>query len=342
MKVPTPRKLKSGTWFIQLRLGGESVPVSARTKTECVQQAQLIKAEYKAGKRLEKRSESTLSQNIDAYIEKNSNVLSPSTIRGYRMIQKHRFESIMGRPVSKIRPEEWQGIVNGEAELCSPKTLKNALGFIRTVAEKEAGVKLPEITLPMAAPKERPFLQPDEIKPFIEAIKGSVYELPCLLGLCSMRISEIYALQWENIDQHPKYIQVRGAVVKDENNHFVRKEQNKNVSSTRKVPILIPELETAIERERKPSGPVVEVSQSAFREYLKGICTKNGLTIIAPHGLRHSFVSLAYHLRIPELYVMQMGGWSDFNTMRKIYTHIAQSDTEKYRSCFEEFYKNAN
>ena len=71
MKVPTPRKLKSGTWFIQLRLGGESVPVSARTKTECVQQAQLIKAEYKAGKRLEKRSESTFSQNIDDYIEKN-------------------------------------------------------------------------------------------------------------------------------------------------------------------------------------------------------------------------------------------------------------------------------
>ena len=26
MKVPEPRKLKSGTWFLQMRLGGESVP----------------------------------------------------------------------------------------------------------------------------------------------------------------------------------------------------------------------------------------------------------------------------------------------------------------------------
>ncbi len=36
MKVPKPRKLTSGTWFIQMRLGGESVPVSAATRTECV------------------------------------------------------------------------------------------------------------------------------------------------------------------------------------------------------------------------------------------------------------------------------------------------------------------
>ena len=31
MKVPAPRKLPSGSWFIQLRLGGESIPVTAAT-----------------------------------------------------------------------------------------------------------------------------------------------------------------------------------------------------------------------------------------------------------------------------------------------------------------------
>ena len=36
MKVPKPRKLASGTWFIQMRLDGESVPVSAATRSECV------------------------------------------------------------------------------------------------------------------------------------------------------------------------------------------------------------------------------------------------------------------------------------------------------------------
>ena len=48
MKVPEPRKLKSGTWFIQLRLGGESIPVSALTRSDCIKQAQLIKAQHRA------------------------------------------------------------------------------------------------------------------------------------------------------------------------------------------------------------------------------------------------------------------------------------------------------
>ena len=46
MKVPEPRKLKSGTWFIQMRLGGESIPVSAPTRTECIKQAEKIKADH--------------------------------------------------------------------------------------------------------------------------------------------------------------------------------------------------------------------------------------------------------------------------------------------------------
>ena len=51
MKVPEPRKLPSGSWFIQLRLGGESIPVSSTSKQVCIKEAQAIKAEYLAGKR---------------------------------------------------------------------------------------------------------------------------------------------------------------------------------------------------------------------------------------------------------------------------------------------------
>jgi hypothetical protein len=49
MKTPKPRKLPSGSWFIQLRLDGESVPITASTERECVRKAQLIKAENLPG-----------------------------------------------------------------------------------------------------------------------------------------------------------------------------------------------------------------------------------------------------------------------------------------------------
>ncbi|MDR1589760.1 MAG: hypothetical protein LBS51_06160, partial [Oscillospiraceae bacterium] len=58
--------------------------------------------------------------------------------------------------------------------------------------------------------------------------------------------------------------------------------------------------------------------------------------------LRHSFASLAYHLNVPEKIAMQIGGWADDKTMRKIYTHIASKDIEKYTSELVKFFDNAN
>ena len=65
MKVPEPRRLGSGTWYIQLRLGGVSIPVSAATAPECKRQAALIKAEHAAGQKRVTRCERTLSEAID-------------------------------------------------------------------------------------------------------------------------------------------------------------------------------------------------------------------------------------------------------------------------------------
>ena len=63
---------------------------------------------------------------------------------------------------------------------------------------------------------------------------------------------------------------------------------------------------------------------------------------VGVHGLRHSFASLAslaYHLQIPEQIAMEIGGWSDIGTMRKIYTHIAQQDMERYETKLQDFLK---
>ena len=92
MKVPEPRKLPSGTWFIQMRLNGVSVPVSASTKKECIRQAQLIKAEHRAGKRHFASSDITVKDALDEYIEKKRGGLSPSTIQGYEKIRDQYFQ----------------------------------------------------------------------------------------------------------------------------------------------------------------------------------------------------------------------------------------------------------
>ena len=342
MKVPTPRRLPSGNFFIRLRLGGDDIGVTASTAAECRQRVQLIKAQHLAGKRKAPKHDKTLREEIDAYIAARSNTLSPLTIRGYRIIQKNRFQPIMDRVPAKIKPGEWQGIVNEEAALCAPKTLKNAWGFIRTVIHEVTGEYPPDVKLPAQVQNSHGFLTPDQIRTFVRAVAPTQYAIPALLALSSLRISEIEALRWEDIPKDLKLIRVAGAVVLDEKNNRVKKAANKTASSTRSVPIIIPELAAALKRERQKHGPVMVISQNSLRYGIRKICEANSLPDVGIHGLRHSFASLAYHLQIPEMIAAEIGGWSDTATMHRIYTHIAQEDVDHYKTAMERWYKQSS
>lgn len=343
MKVPAPRKLPSGNWFVQLRLGGESISITEASERECKRRAMLVKAEYLAGKRERKDGKlPTLSEAIDQYIASKSNILSPSTIRGYRVIQRNRFKALMSRPLSEIGEADWVSACNEEAALCSAKTLVNAWRFLVSVVKAVTKKSLPEVTLPQIVPNERPFLDAAQIKIFLSAIQGNEYKVPMLLALSSLRYSEILGLTWENIDLNRRRIHVKGAMVLSEHGELVRKAENKNRSSTRYVPILMDELYQALIKVRKDQGPVVSMPYGKLRKEVNVVCKEAGLPLVGVHGLRHSFASLAYHLGVPEKITMEIGGWSDNQTMRKIYTHIAQSDMQRYQDQFKDFFSNAN
>ena len=349
MKIPKARKLPSGTWRIQLRLGGESINVNARTEKECVRLAQITKAEYLAGKRQappesepEAEKLPTLREAIDDYIKGRSNILSPSTIRGYEYIKKHRFAGIMDRSLSDLTEADYLAACNQEATLCAAKTLKNAWGLIGSVIKATTGQSAPEMPLPQVVPNEIPFLDPDQIKTFVSAVQGDPCEIPLLLALSSLRRSECLALRWENVDLQNSRIRVKGAAVYGPDEKLVQKPTNKNTSSARWVPILIPELKEALTAAKQPTGLVVTRSATNIRRRLEIICRENDLPRLSIHGLRHSFASLAYHLQVPEQVTMEIGGWSDIQTMRKIYTHIAQSDISRYEHAFSGFFRDKN
>jgi len=85
-------QIPSGNWFIQLRLGGESVPITESTKKKCIHAAEVVKAEYRTEKRAKTANgeEITLRQAMDT----RSNALSPFTIRGYGIIRDNRFKVV--------------------------------------------------------------------------------------------------------------------------------------------------------------------------------------------------------------------------------------------------------
>ena len=179
----------------------------------------------------------------------------------------------------------------------------------------------PEVRLPQVPIKEIPYLQPEEIKPFCDALKGNIAEIPALLELHGLRRSEMMALQYSDIKDG--VIHIHGAVVQDENGTFVRKPTNKNRSSSRTVPIVIPQLAEAIQGK---SGKVMTIGINTLFNNIKRCCEIAGVTVVSNHGLRHSLASLAYHLGLSERQLMDLGGWADYATMHRIYIRLAQTD----------------
>lgn len=351
MKVPKARKLSSGNWFIQLRLGGVSVPVTASTERLCKKEAALIKTEYQAGKREIKANASKLTfrQGIDAYIEARKNSLSPATVRGYRIIQKCRFQNYMDRPMKSIK--DWQAFYNSEKDRLNPKTMKNSFAFLKSVYEDQMKRKVPDVDMDPVVPNEREFFDAKQINVFLEAVKGRKCEIGALLALSSLRCSELLDLEWSDVDLNHDRITVHGAAVLDEYNDLIRKDTNKTEKSRRYVPIFIQQLHDALETARKPEGRVVlYATESGLLRAINRVCEDAGLPAVGVHGLRHSFASLCVHLQIPEETAMSIGGWSDFTTMRKIYTHISQRDRTDHIAALSKFYnpeignanKNAN
>lgn len=154
------------------------------------------------------------------------------------------------------------------------------------------------------------------------------------------------AVDWADIDLDAKTIRVSGAAVIDEHKKLVRKEANKNKSSARTIPIMIPALYAALEAAHDKSGAVVRCYPNTIYKQVNAICEQTGLPLVGVHGLRHSFASLGYHLGVPELEMMRLGGWADNQTMIRIYTHIANADRVKAENAMAGFFaqtsENAN
>lgn len=336
MKIPAPRKLPSGSWNIRVQIDGQSISITKPSKKECIAEAVALKAKVKDAR---KRTGKTLSKAIDTYIEDRENVLSPSTIRGYRAIQRLRFRTAMSRCIDDITQEQWQRLVNMEARTCSAKTLKNAWGFLSSVILDSTGRKI-TVRLPQVIANDLPFLTAEQIPEFLKEIRGDFCEIAMLLGLSGLRRSEIMAVRWEDIDLDMGCIYVHGSAVLDENGTLIHREENKNTASRRTVPFLIPQLREAVEAAEKKTEFAVTCNPNTIYNSTNRACRKAGLPEVGAHGLRRSFASLAYHLNLPEEVTMKAGGWSDIYTMRKIYTKISEKDITDQGRIYESFFVN--
>ena len=338
-----PQKLPSGSWRVRINYKGHRKSVTASTKKEVEILAdetleKMIATYYKGSSMTSKGTSKTLGSVIDDYISVFQG--SPTTKSGYLSIRRTRFPDYMNIKVSLLDKSAYQKMINQELKKVSPKTVKSAWGLV-TAALSFYDIEVPKITLPRVPAPDTGFIPPERLDDFLKTIDGSEDEIAILLGLHGLRRSEILGLRWSDIDLKEKKISIKGALVRDENNLWIRTDLNKNQTSTRKVQIIIDRLYDLLRKE-SPKGKSNDLiytrnANTIYKSVAKA-CSAIGIKNCGVHGLRRTYVSLCVHLGLPEAWTMEAGGWSDKTTMHKHYTKISQGDRSEYSDIMASFF----
>ena len=329
VKVPPPTRRPSGSYYGRFRVGEERIYITAGSEAEYYVKARAAKVGMIKTKSALPRIQ--LGKAIDKYLQENRNLISPSTLNSWQSYRKTRFKAYMDQDMASI---PWQKMINDEAAVVSGKTVINAWDLVRHAMDY---VKFPrpDVKLPKKMKAERKWLDYDQIKVFLEAIEGKPYELGALLALHGLRRSELLHLEAADIDLANETIRVRGASVIGEGNKLVDKDDNKTAESTRTVHIVIPRLKDLLTGKE---GRLVTSNPTTLYGLINGLCKKHGLPEVGVHGLRHSFASLAYHLKWSEATTMREGGWNNPKIVHEIYTHLAAQDANEDIKRMKDFY----
>lgn len=342
-------RLPSGNYRCQVRVNGKMYSVTRPTAAQARHDATAMQINGVADLK-DPYGGMTLRQACEKYIDLHREVNSQSTIRGYSQYVENRLQGIIDVPLSAINDDMLQEAVNLDLRRLSVKTVTNTVSFFSTVISWKTG-RRPKIVLPQDAKTaeideegnikdiedEMVILDMDDYDRFLRVIYGKKHEIAFLLGLHGLRASEILALEKNYISGG--VIHVRGAAVLDENNILVRKKENKNITSRRDVPVLIPRLQELVDA--APDGVLVPVNcGQRLSESLKGICIHNGFPPLTMHKLRYSFASMCYSLNIPVKQFMALGGWSDINVAMRIYTHLQRRDRRESVDKLKEFFRD--
>lgn len=338
VRLPKIIILPSGAAHTKVMINGRTISITRDTEEECIAEYVALKYGAKETEERSKKKEVTLSEAIQKYIDnlKQKDRTSPATIKGYESYKKNRLQSMMGANVYETTDQQWQAAVDRDFRKLSDKYAKNVWTLFAGAIELETG-RRPKVELDPPEKAERPFLEPEEVLIFVDAMKGQSAEIAALLELSSLRVSEVLDVRGTDIDLKNERIRVKGAAVYGPDGKLVHKDENKTRASARYVP-LIPPLKDALQGLDLTDDYLVRMTSGGIYRQINRICAANNLPQVGNHGLRHSFASLAYHLGIPEKIAMEIGGWEDSKVMHDIYTHLAKKDIAKRSRDFSNFF----
>lgn len=337
--MPKARKLPSGKWNCQVRkkINGQTVSKSFTAPTR--KEAEFLAAEWSMSNDCT-TDNLTLKEAFNRYIEIKENVLSPSTIKGYRTILRNHLKMLLNYRIDDLTQEQIQQALNIEAVASSPKTLRNINGLLSAVLKTYRPSFSFNVQLPQKKKIKMHIPTDDEVKQTLATCRGTHLEVAILLAAFGpMRRSEIAAVTSDDVIGNN--IIVNKAYIRNSNYEWIIKDP-KTYSSNR----VITYPDFVIERIKNIKGRLVPYTSEyitiLFNRHLK----RNNIKHYRFHDLRHYCVSICKAMNIPDEYIMARGGWATNYTMNNVYAHtlpdVEDAVTTKILNHFSSVNANEN
>lgn len=264
----------------------------------------------------------TFGAALDAYIKSREPVLSPSTVRDYRRIQRRNIQSLMNIHLNRLTQENIQYAINAESATLSPKSVRNIHGLISAVLKQYK----PSMRLITALPQRiRPqlYIPTDaEVGLLMQYVTGTDMELPVLLAAFGpMRRGEICALDTDHIVGNR--VHVCRNMIRTPDNEWIIK-QPKSYAGDR----FIDYPDFVADKWKEKTGRITELTPGGITDHFRTTLQKAGLPHFRFHDLRHYSASIQHALGIPDAYIMQRGGWGSDSTLKAVYRHALADQTK--------------
>lgn len=329
------KKLPSGSWRVQASVTVDGSLIRRSFTAAGKDKAELLAKEWQVKQEeLYSPENITLAEALNRYIVSKENILSPSTIKAYRSMCHTYYSGIKHIKIDKITAEQIQREINIIAASKSPKTVRNARGFLSAVFEMfRPGFSL-HTTLPQKTEKEIIIPGDETVSQIISIAKDTKLELPILLAAFGpLRRGEICATTTDKLSGN--ILTVNETLVKTPDNEWVLK-QPKTQAGFRKI-----ELPNFVaEKFKKFNGKIYEGTPDSLTLAFKKMLKKNNIPHFRFHDLRHYNVSILHSLNIPDKYIMARGGWKSNYVMNNVYNHALKEKANEFDIKITEHFEN--
>jgi integrase len=254
----------------------------------------------------------TFAKSAEKYLQIKSNVLSPSTIRGYNTIIRSISTRFMNTKTCDITQELIQKEINDYSASHSPKSTRNLHGFISAVLT----VYKPSLRISTTLPQKRKYESytpsEDDVKRILNDASGTKYEIPFRLGCYGMRRGEICAIT--DADLNENLLHIDKSKVLTEDGTWIIKPFPKTTESERTI-YIDDELADLIRKQ----GYAYKEHPERLSKALKRIQKRLKMPEFRFHDLRAYYASMAHAMGVPDAYIMANGGWSSTNILNRVY-----------------------